>query len=160
VSKIIKFIGLAMCFSIPFTQIILAKSPTATTSPLGIVGYWETLDNKTNKPAGILKIWRDHGKFYGKIVKSYTECSSKPSANSSVGKTILRDLQYRKGSYVNGRIVDPRSGDDYSVRVRVVNNGEALQVRGFLGIALLGKTMVWPRVSNVKGKMKTCMSQV
>lgn len=42
------------------------------------------------------------------------------------------------------RIVDPRDGSDYRARMHVDAEGR-LQVRGYIGIPLLGRTQAWTR---------------
>ncbi|MCH9770732.1 MAG: DUF2147 domain-containing protein [Gammaproteobacteria bacterium] len=125
------------------------------------VGYWATIDNMTGKHGGIIKIWRSRGKYYGKIVKTgpyqpgnlprkCVHCRDKRRGKSYVGLTILKNLVWEPSSrrYVNGLILDPRTGKEYRCYMTLVNNGNSLRVRGYVGISLLGKTTVWTRVGS------------
>jgi uncharacterized protein (DUF2147 family) len=45
-----------------------------------------------------------------------------------------------------GKILDPENGTEYSLRLTPIEGGAKLQVRGFLGFSLLGRTQTWVRV--------------
>ena len=44
-----------------------------------------------------------------------------------------------------GSIVDPATGRTYKGTLRVADGGRKLEVRGYLGISLLGRTQTWTR---------------
>lgn len=122
-----------------------------------INGYWQTYNDKTGKPAGIMKIWQYRGKFYGKLIKIYgynpnnsqlrcARCRGKRRNRPSLCLTILRGLVFSKGKYRNGRILDPRNGKEYRINIKVIKGGRALELRGYVGLPLLGRTMIWPRM--------------
>ena len=48
--------------------------------------------------------------------------------------------------YENGTIMDPRDGQVYRALMRLSPDGKVLEVRGFLGIALLGRSQTWNRL--------------
>lgn len=54
------------------------------------------------------------------------------------------------GKWADGWILDPRSGDRFSVDVAVLS-GARLEVRGYLGFRLLGSSQVWTRVPDDRG---------
>ena len=62
-----------------------------------------------------------------------------------VGMTILRGLRWDGAQYAGGEVLDPDSGTVYRCRVRVVEGGNKLEVRGFIGVALFGRTQTWLR---------------
>jgi uncharacterized protein (DUF2147 family) len=49
-------------------------------------------------------------------------------------------------AYRGGSILDPNTGNIYQARLTVSPDGNSVTVRGFLGLALLGRTQVWRRV--------------
>ena len=58
---------------------------------------------------------------------------------------LLKDLVFDgKNEWVNGDIYDPNSGSTYRSKVKLLN-AQTLHVRGYFGIPLLGKTMVFSR---------------
>jgi uncharacterized protein (DUF2147 family) len=46
----------------------------------------------------------------------------------------------------NGKIYDPKNGKDYSCKITMIDNNK-LDVRGFIGISLLGRTETWTRIN-------------
>jgi uncharacterized protein (DUF2147 family) len=48
-------------------------------------------------------------------------------------------------SYKDGSILDPDSGNTYSALMTESADGKTLTVRGYMGIAALGRTQIWLR---------------
>ena len=47
--------------------------------------------------------------------------------------------------WVGGTIYDPRDGETYKCRMTLQDDG-TLEVRGYVGLSLFGKTVVWTRI--------------
>ena len=58
---------------------------------------------------------------------------------------ILSGMKQKGDSWEGGKILDPASGKIYSAKVTTIDGGRKLEVRGFMGFSLLGKTQVWTR---------------
>ena len=64
------------------------------------------------------------------------------------GLVIMKDLKYKKkGEWSDGEIYDARSGKTYSLEL-YMKNVNKLDLRGYLGFTLFGKTTTWTRVKN------------
>lgn len=120
----------------------------------GIEGLWSTVDDKTHKPRGVVRIYEDHGNYFGKIVSSFnprdadaicTPCSGAMHDRPVIGLVILRDMHKNGSDLSGGTILDPETGETYRCRMTIENKGEKLLVRGYIGIALFGRTQVWTR---------------
>jgi uncharacterized protein (DUF2147 family) len=61
------------------------------------------------------------------------------------GLVIITGLEYEYGKWQGGKIYDSTTGKTYSIIVTV--NGNNLELRGYIGIPLLGKTTVWTRIN-------------
>jgi len=62
------------------------------------------------------------------------------------GLEILRGLTPRHdGTWVNGDIYDPASGNTYNCQLALDGN-DRIHLRGYLGIPLIGRTTTWTRV--------------
>ena len=62
-----------------------------------------------------------------------------------LGVTLLQGFTSAgAGKWINGTIYDPNSGKTYRCNLTLVG-GDELKVRGFRGIALVGRTEVWAR---------------
>lgn len=97
------------------------------------------------------------GKYYGKIVwlKEPNNEEGKPKVdknNPDKAKkgTPLMGLQLLKGfkkdgdtEYEDGTIYDPKNGKTYSCKIN--RKGETLEVRGYVGISLIGRTTIWTK---------------
>lgn len=45
-----------------------------------------------------------------------------------------------------GKIRDPNDGKEFSVRFTPIDGGKKMEVRGYVGSTMLGKTQTWVRV--------------
>ena len=64
------------------------------------------------------------------------------------GLIIMKNLKYvKEGEWSNGEIYDARSGKTYSLEV-YMKDPNKLDLRGYLGFTLFGKTTSWTRVKN------------
>lgn len=123
------------------------------------VGYWKTIGDKIHKPRSIIHITQKHGIYQGRIVKTFlqpgesysdkcTECSGKLKNQRILGMTIMTNMiQTANGKYGQGHIVDPKNGNSYHCMMTVKDHGKKLDVRGYIGISLFGRTQTWIRVN-------------
>lgn len=121
----------------------------AQANPDAILGIWfnEEKDAK-------IKVYKEDGKFYGKIVwhktgddvSPYDENNPDPELKKrkKLGLVILNDFEAKSGQWENGKIYDPKSGKTYSCVIKMQKDG-SLNVRGYIGISLIGRTTVWTK---------------
>lgn len=118
-----------------------------------IVGNWYNQE----KTAKINVFLSSTGSYYGSIswLKEPLE-DGKPKVDKHnpdeklkskpiLGLMILRGFQY-KGSKIweDGRIYDPKNGKDYSCKLTLIDKNQ-LNVRGFVGISIIGRTQIWTK---------------
>ena len=60
------------------------------------------------------------------------------------GLTILTGFRFDDGRWADGRIYDPNSGNSYRGTITVVDEN-TLDLRGYVGISLFGRTETWRR---------------
>jgi uncharacterized protein (DUF2147 family) len=58
---------------------------------------------------------------------------------------ILTGLTKDGTNYVGGQILDPDNGKVYRSKIRLIDAGRKLDVRGYIGIPALGRSQVWLR---------------
>ncbi len=107
-----------------------------------IVGVWFT-DDKTSK----IQIYKNENQYFGKIIwlaalESKEELKLKPK----IGYQIFRKFTFEgKNVWSGGQVSDPRSGMTVSGKM-TLKNENTLNVRGYLGMPMFGKTVVLLRV--------------
>ncbi len=63
-----------------------------------------------------------------------------------LGLLIMKQLKYKKyGYWSGGSIYDARSGKTYSLELNM-DKKDILELRGYFGISLIGRTTTWTRV--------------
>lgn len=136
--------------------ILHAMPAAAEASKASPVGVWMTIDDETGSPKSHVQIWEREGTVYGKIIKLLnptepdprcTKCKGSRANKRITGMTILWGMTKRdNGWYEGGRILDPANGKIYGCKIRITGGGSKLDVRGFLGISLFGRTQTWRRL--------------
>ena len=59
--------------------------------------------------------------------------------------TILSGMKHDGDEYNGGMILDPDNGKTYHSKLQLIDGGKKLNVRGYIGIPLLGRSQVWLR---------------
>ena len=118
-----------------------------------IEGKWNTIDDETGKPTSIIEIFKkSDGKYYGKIVQllqkpennNCVKCTDDRKNKPLVGLEIIRGLKKDGSEFTDGTITDPKKGKTYNCTV--TRSGDKLNVRGYVGISLIGRNQTWHRV--------------
>jgi uncharacterized protein (DUF2147 family) len=120
------------------------------------VGVWRTIDDKTGKEKSLVRITEVNGEFRGTIEKLFREphedqnpncdkCSGEKKNKPVIGMLILTNLKHDGDMYTGGEILDPANGKTYKCKTWLEEKGKKLHVRGFIGMALLGRTQIWVR---------------
>jgi uncharacterized protein (DUF2147 family) len=139
---------------------ILAQTIAIAASP-SPVGLWKTIDDVTGQARSLMRITESNGVLYGTIVKIFPEsghyqngvcdyCVGPYHNKPLEGVTVMRGLKAEAnnpGNWSGGKITDPKNGKTYRCAIEVTNGGKSLNVRGYIGIQLLGRTQVWQRAS-------------
>ena len=121
-------------------------------SQSSIVGKWTTIDDETGKERSIVDIYEKDGKFFGKIVKIFSEpgddpdpiceeCEDERKGQKVLGMEIIRDMKYDKGNneFKKGEILDPENGNIYDCKLWIEDG--KLKVRGYL--LFFYRTQTW-----------------
>ena len=117
------------------------------------VGLWKNIDDETKKPKALIRILEQGGTLVGRIEKVLTDkpdavceaCTDERKGKPVQGMTILTGLKKDGDEWTGGEILDPNNGKVYRAKVRLADAGRKLDVRGFIGIALVGRTQTWVR---------------
>ncbi len=118
------------------------------------VGRWRTVDDKTGKPSGIVRIYEQNGALYGNIEQifdparaaySCISCTDDRKNKPLIGLNIIRGLKRDGDRWDGGTVIDPETGSVYKSSARLDDGGRKLVLRGYLGISLLGRSQTWQR---------------
>ena len=122
-------------------------------------GLWKTIDDETKKEKSLIRITESGGVFTGKLEK-LLDPATKPDAvcekctddrkdKPIVGMTLVKGVKQSesdKERWDGGEILDPNNGKVYKVRLAPKDDGKKLDVRGYIGMPMLGRTQTWLRV--------------
>ena len=120
-------------------------------------GLWKTIDDDTKAEKSLVRVTEANGVYTGKVEKiltektdaKCTECTDARKDQPVQGMVILRDIKLDpddKTQWIGGDILDPNNGKVYKVRIKSADGGKKLEVRGYIGAPLLGRTQTWTRV--------------
>jgi uncharacterized protein (DUF2147 family) len=141
-------------FLLIFSLIFSLSSIAANNSP---VGYWKTVDDKTGEVLSIVQIYNVDNALEGKIVKIMpvldqkstdrcTHCKGELANKPILGLRILWGMQpIDDQTWGNGHVLDPKSGNIYRGKMMLIDNGEILRLRGYIGIPEIGRAQIWKR---------------
>ena len=120
----------------------------------GVKGFWmnETKDAK-------VEIYKSGNKYFGKIIwgkdlfepdgktpKKDTKNSNEELRNRNMlNMVILSGFSYDEGEWTGGELYDPRTGKTYKSKMKL--KGNSLEIRGYVGSPMFGKTTVWTKTS-------------
>ncbi|OTH00009.1 MULTISPECIES: DUF2147 domain-containing protein [Acinetobacter] len=118
---------------------------------------WKTIDDKTKQPKAIVKFTEQkNGSLSASIQTILTpgeenackKCEGPYHNKSLKGLRIVQGLKNAgDNSYENGTILDPQSGKTYKLKGEIVEGGKKLELRGFIGVSVLGRNQVWIRAN-------------
>ena len=128
-----------MMLALPIVFLLAAADATDP----AILGEW-----LTESGHGVIEIVRCENAMCGSIV-GIDRTPDEPlptdfTGRSQCGLTIISDVTPGENDAWYGKIVDPRDGATYHAKLWVDSEGR-LNLRGYVGIPLLGSTQVWSR---------------
>jgi uncharacterized protein (DUF2147 family) len=121
------------------------------------VGLWKSIDDNTKKERSLIRISDAAGVLTGRIEKSL-DADAKPGAvcdkctddrkdKPLIGMAIIRNTKQNaddKAVWDGGDITDPDNGKVYKLRLKPLDGGKTLEVRGYIGPFYRNQT--WIRV--------------
>ena len=118
---------------------------------------WKTIDDKTKQPKATVRFTDQKNGTLTASIQSIltpgeenacTKCEGPYHNKSLKGLTIVRGLKNTGGtSYDGGSILDPQTGKTYKLKGKLADGGKKLELRGFIGVAALGRNQTWIRAN-------------
>lgn len=121
-------------------------------------GLWKTIDDETKQEKSLVRISETGGVFSAKIEKVFDpskqdvrcdKCTDERKDQLVLGMNILRNVKKNPSDselWDGGDILDPNNGKVYKVRLKPIDGGKKLEVRGYIGAPLFGRTQTWVRI--------------
>ena len=141
-------LGLALGMTLAATAAFAQATPT---------GLWKTIDDKTGKERSLIRITEGGGVYTGRIEKSLDpgsepnavcdKCTDERKGKPLIGMALIRNVKQSaddKEVFDGGDITDPDNGKVYRLRLKPLEGGKKLEVRGFIGPFYRNQT--WIRV--------------
>ncbi|WP_326984934.1 DUF2147 domain-containing protein [Chryseobacterium sp. MYb264] len=118
-----------------------------------IEGKWKTIDDETKQAKSIVEIYKKGDQYFGKVSQllikpadpNCTACKDDRKGKPILGMEIIRGLKKDGDEFTGGTITDPKSGKTY--KCTVTRSGDKLNVRGYVGISLMGRSQTWEKVN-------------
>ena len=134
----------------------IAATPLAMAQDGSPVGLWKTIDDASGKPTALIRITEQQGELQGKIEKLFrapnedqnprcVQCTDARKDQPIVGMTIVSGLKKTGDEYTGGEILDPAKGKVYKSKATLRDGGQKLEVRGYIGAPMFGRSQVWQR---------------
>jgi len=144
--------GLALAVLLAVTT--LARADTT------VKGFWEARDSDGNPTAWFLFNGNKDDVYSARLVKGFkpknedapppkeicTECPGKKKGAHIMGLTLFWGMKRDGLHYDDGSVLDPRDGSVYHALMNLSDDGKELEVRGYLGIKMFGKSQTWYRL--------------
>jgi uncharacterized protein (DUF2147 family) len=138
--------------------VALALSGGAALAMASPAGLWKTIDDNSGQARALVRI-TDTGGVFSARLERLLDPTSKPGAlcdkcdddrknKPILGLEIVRGLKKNPDKtqvWDGGHILDPENGKTYRARMTLIEGGKKLEVRGYMGVPLLGRTQVWHR---------------
>ncbi len=124
------------------------------------IGNWHSIDDETKKPKAEVRISLNAaGTLSGVVEKSLLPvsdedplcnlCTDDRKGKPKIGMEIIRGGKKVEGKDVweEGKILDPNNGKNYSLRLTPIEGGKKMEVRGYIGTPMIGRTQIWIRAN-------------
>lgn len=142
---------LTLSFLISITTNALASKYEAS----DVLGYWLSeekdgvihLKMEDNDYKGYLVWIKELAEGVKKEILDMENPDEKLRARSLQGIRLLEGFKFDGDKWVGGSIYDPKSGKTYKAKM-TLKDKNTLELRGYVGIPLFGRTSVWTRHEN------------
>lgn len=145
---------------------LLISLITVMSYAASIEGYWISIDDRSGEKLSIIEIKKASDNTYrgktvylfpnaagGAIEQNCVKCPPPYTNKPRLGLEFLTgmvDDPKHPNQYINGTLLEPRSGKIYKGKARLSADGKRLHLRGYMGVSLLGRSVVWLRTDGAK----------
>ena len=141
------------------SSLLLVACGVAAASDRSPVGTWNTVNDETHERTAVVEIVEKDGALSGRVISLFPkpgqnpaprcqDCSGDKKDQPVIGMTIIWNVRQDGDEWDGGEIFDPDGGKTYRCKMHVSDDGQKIEVRGYIGISLLGRTQVWERAAS------------
>lgn len=141
------------------TVLFLCASVSWAQDP--VLGQWHTIDDETGEVKSLVTLSvAEDGMMVGIITKVLAADSGDGFCDKCEGdlkdqpiegmKFIWGFKKIAEGEWEEGKLLDPETGDIYSGNITITDDASRLDVRGYVGISLFGRSQTWEKVEAAK----------
>jgi uncharacterized protein (DUF2147 family) len=134
----------------------LLSVPAAWAADASPVGLWKNIDDVSGKPKALIRISENKGELEGRIEQLFrpageeqnpkcVKCEGVLKDQPIVGMVFMSGLKKSGDEYNGGEILDPDNGKVYKSKIKLIDGGKKLNVRGYIGVPMFGRSQVWVR---------------
>ena len=120
-------------------------------------GTWQQIDDASGRVQALVRISAENNSYNGSVEKiipapgdepnpTCEKCRDQRRNQPVLGMQIIEGLKRVDDvTYEGGQILDPDNGTLYRLKIVVLEKGKKLDVRGYVGFALFGRSQIWLR---------------
>ena len=140
-------------------SLLLSGSLWATNSQPTVDGLWEAHYKASDTPSALVRIkTMPNGELIGVIENAYARPGENPPHNCTNCKGDNKDKTYKNlkimwgmmpsgnNQWDSGHLLNAETGEVYSGSMTLINNGNSLEMTGYVLSPLFSKTTTWKRV--------------
>jgi uncharacterized protein (DUF2147 family) len=119
------------------------------------IGFWNTISDVDGKPTAVVEIREVNNELSGVVRELLVvadpqdsicgKCPGERKGQRIVGMEIVRHMHADGDHWSGGEILDPETGKTYRATMKLVDGGQKLVVRGYIGLPLFGRSQTWTR---------------
>ena len=143
--------------SFPVLVVLFCALPVAAAraQEATAAGRWKTV-NERGEIKSVVVIENAGNEWKGRVDKIFApparernpvcaNCTGDKKNKPILGMEIMWGFKRSGNEYTGGRIIDPEDGKIYKCKMKVIDGGKKLEVRGYVGFSLIGRTQTWVR---------------
>lgn len=123
-----------------------------------LMGKWKTIDDRTGYSRADVEVSKKpDGTYEGVIVATRnipgsekiitcTKCPGNLKDKAFIGLPFIWGFKQNAENpreFVDGRVLDPISGKVYKGKARLSSSGRHLNLRGYVGVSVIGRSVTW-----------------
>jgi uncharacterized protein (DUF2147 family) len=130
-----------------FTLLLISLTSLASSNADALLGEWLSQEKD-----GKIVIFKQGDQYFVKISwgkipgkKDKKNPDEKLRNKELLGAVILKNFKFTGSAWENGTIYDPNSGKTYDCILKIRDGNKTLDIRGFVGTPMFGRTSTWTR---------------